>query len=78
MVAAPRASGVMTSNLVPAATLADILNGPRPKLVGRLVFDHKTAPSLMLMTEDQARAHDKATRRPGYGTCLKRVSPHRS
>lgn len=66
------------SNFVPAVSLADILNGPRPKMVGRLVFDHKTAPSLMLLTEDQARAHDKATRRPGYGTCLKRVSPHRS
>jgi hypothetical protein len=66
------------NNFVPAVTLADILNGPRPKLVGRLVFDHKTAPSLMLLTEDQAKAHDKATRRPGYGTCLKRISPHRS
>lgn len=66
------------NNFVPAASLADILNGPRPKMVGRLVFDHKTAPSLMLLTEDQARAHDKATRRPGYGTCLKRISPHRS
>lgn len=71
-------SATTMSNTVGAATLADILNGPRPKLVGRLVFDHKTAPSLMLMTEDQAAAHDKATRRPGYGTCLKRISPHRS
>ena len=65
-------------NIVPAASLTDILNGPKPKLVGRLVFSHKTAPELMLLTVDQARAHDKATRRPGYGTCLKRVSPHRS
>lgn len=72
------ATTMSNSATVGAATLADILNGPRPKLVGRLVFDHKTAPSLMLLTEDQARAHDKATRRPGYGTCLKRVSPHRS
>jgi hypothetical protein len=59
-------------------TLSDILNGPRPKLVGRLVFDHKTAPTLMLLTVDQAAAHDKATRRPGYGTCLKRISPGRA
>ena len=65
-------------NIIPAASLADIICGPKPKLVGRLVFSHKTAPELMLMTEDQAAAHDKATRRPGYGTCLKRVSPHRS
>lgn len=64
--------------MIAAATLADILNGPRPKLVGRLVFLHKTAPELMLLTEDQAKAHDKATRRTGYGTCLKRISPHRS
>lgn len=67
-----------TSNIVGPVTLSDILNGPRPKLVGRLVFDHKTAPSLMLLTEAQARAHDLATRRPGYGTCLKRISPARS
>jgi hypothetical protein len=66
------------SKMVGPASLDDILNGPRPRLVGRLVFDHKTAPSLMLLTEDQAKAHDKATRRAGYGTCLKRVSPHRS
>jgi hypothetical protein len=68
----------MTSNIVGAVTLTDIINGPRPKLVGRLVFDHKTAPTLMLLTEAEAAAHDKATRRPGYGTCLKRISPHRS
>jgi len=65
-------------DIVGPVTLADILNGPRPKLVGRLVFDHKTAPTLMLLTEDQAAAHDKATRRSGYGTCLKRISPGRA
>ena len=68
----------MSEKVVGAVTLADILNGPRPKMVGRLVFDHKTAPTLMLLTEDQAKAHDKATRRAGYGTCLRQVSPHRS
>jgi hypothetical protein len=66
------------SRIIPAATLSDILNGPRPKLVGRLLFDHKTAPSLMLMTEAQAKAHDAATRRRGYGTCLKNVSPYKA
>jgi hypothetical protein len=68
----------MNNKIIPAASLNDIINGPRPKMVGRLIFDHKTAPSLMLMTEDQAKAHDAATRRRGYGTYLKNVSPYRA
>jgi hypothetical protein len=68
----------MNNKIIPAASLNDIINGPRPKMVGRLIFDHKTAPSLMLMTEDQAKAHDAATRRRGYGTCLRNVSPYRA
>jgi len=61
------------SNVIGPATLSDILNGPRPKMVGRLEFAHKTAPQLVLMTEEQAKNYDKATRRPGYGTCLRRI-----
>lgn len=62
------------SKVAGPATLDQILNGPKPKMVGRLEFSHKTAPQLVLMTPEQAKNYDKATRRPGYGTCLRRIS----
>lgn len=46
---------------------------PRPKMVGVLEYDHKTAPRLVQMTAAQAIEYRKATRRPGYGSCLRRV-----
>lgn len=45
----------------------------RPKMVGVLEYDHKTAPRLVQMTAEQAREYRKKTSRPGYGSMLRRV-----
>lgn len=45
----------------------------RPKMVGVLEYDHKTAPRLVQMTVEQAREYKRKTARPGYGSMLRRV-----
>ena len=59
---------------IPPATLSDIINGPRPKLVGVLEFGHKTGGHLVLMTEEQRKNHIAKTRRHTYGSNLGRFS----
>lgn len=58
---------------VPAASLNDIINGPRPKMVGVLEFGHKTGGHLVLMTEAQRELLIKKTRRHTYGSNLGRI-----
>jgi len=60
--------------LIPAARLTDILNGPRPKLVGILEFGHKTGGHIVLMTEAQRKLFIAKTRRHTYGSNLGRFS----
>jgi hypothetical protein len=60
--------------LIAAATLSDIINGPRPKLVGVLEFGHKTGGHLVLMTEEQRKNFIAKTRRHTYGSNLGRFS----
>ena len=58
---------------VPAASLNDILNEPKPKMVGVLEFGHKTGGHLVMMTEDQRKLLIKKTRRHTYGSNLGRI-----
>lgn len=59
---------------IPPASLSDILNGPRPKLVGVLEFGHKTGGHIVLMTEEQRKTLIAKTRRHTYGSNLGRFS----
>ena len=45
----------------------------RPKMVGVLEYDHKTAPRLVQMTAEQAKEYKRKVRRPGYGSLLRNV-----
>ena len=58
---------------VPAASLNDILNGPKPKMVGVLEFGHKTGVHLVMITEDQRKLLIKITRRHTFGSNLGRI-----
>jgi len=61
-------------NTVKAASIHDILNGPRPKMVGVLEFGHKTGGHIVLMTEEQRKNFIAKTRRHTYGSNLGRFS----
>ena len=59
---------------IPPVSLKDILNGPRPKMVGVLEFGHKTGGHIVLMTEEQRKNFIAKTRRHTYGSNLGRFS----
>ena len=61
-------------NTVKTASIHDILNGPRPKMVGVLEFGHKTGGHIVLMTEEQRKNFIAKTRRHTYGSNLGRFS----
>ena len=61
------------NNVVPPVSIKDIINGPRPKMVGVLEFGHKTGGFLVMMTEEQRKELNRKTRRHTYGSNLGRI-----
>jgi hypothetical protein len=59
--------------LIQSASISDILNGPRPKMVGILHYGHKTGGEILLVTKEQRDAIEKKTRRNTYGSYLGRM-----
>lgn len=55
------------------ASIEELINGPRPKLVGVLEFEHKTGGHLVMMTKEQRDLLNKKTRRHTYGSNLGRI-----
>lgn len=59
--------------LIQPASISDILNGPRPKLVAINHYGHKTGGEILLVTKEQREMIEKKTRRNTYGSYLGRV-----
>jgi hypothetical protein len=59
--------------LIPAATLKDILSGPRPKMFAIQHYAHKTGGEILLVTKEERDMIEKKTRRNTYGSYLGRM-----
>jgi hypothetical protein len=59
--------------LIQPASIHEILNGPRPKLVAINHYGHKTGGEILLVTKEQRDAIEKKTRRNSYGSYLGRM-----
>lgn len=59
--------------LVKAASLSDIINGPRPKMFAIQHYGHKTGGEILLVTKEQRDSIEKKTRRNCYGSYLGRM-----
>jgi hypothetical protein len=57
-------------NFRKAATVDQILSGPKPKMVGVMQFEHKTGGQLVFVTEEQRKTLEKKTRRKGFSSNL--------
>ena len=55
------------------ATVDDILNGPKPKLVAILHYGHKTGGEAVFVTPEQKKMIERKTRRHTYGSYLGRT-----
>jgi hypothetical protein len=64
---------IKQSVIKPPVSIDDILNGPKPKMVGVLEFGHKTGGFLVMMTEEQRKELNRKTRRHTYGSNLGRI-----
>lgn len=59
--------------IVKAATLNDILNGPRPKMFAIQHYGHKTGGQILLVTKEERDMIEKKTHRNTYGSYLGRM-----
>jgi hypothetical protein len=59
--------------LIQPASIHEILNGPRPKLVAINHYGHKTGGEILLVTKEQRDMIEKKTRRNTYGSYLGRM-----
>jgi hypothetical protein len=59
--------------LIKAASLNDIINGPRPKMFAIQHYGHKTGGEILLVTKEEREMIEKKTRRNTYGSYLGRM-----
>ena len=55
------------------ATVDQLLNGPKPKLVAVMHYGHKTGGEAIFVTPEQKRQLERKTRRHTYGSYLGRM-----